>query len=260
MLSALLEREKPGLIQYARALTGNQRAGDRAVREAARMLESRSENIQRIFCERTRLYALVGALVEKSDAMDRLRLDLWSNERRLALLTDVFGFSDFDTRAILRIDQQQYDTLSTIWRGSVSQARAGRILILEDHFILAEDERSLMETHGYDVVGIAGSAEKAHQLMHQRPDVILCDIHLGTGEPTGIDFVRELGPAPDCAIVFVTAYPETYLRGEPGEPTFLVPKPYSNRTLLAVVSQALLCVQLNRLDSASPQPAPHAEH
>ena len=40
-------------------------------------------------------------------------------------------------------------------------------------------------------------------------------------------------------MIFVTAYPERFLTGEPPEPAFLIAKPFSVESLKAVISQAL---------------------
>src|SRR5580698_8099053 len=67
-----------------------------------------------------------------------------------------------------------------------------KILIVEDRFIEANDLKLMLSKAGYQVVGIAGSVQKAKTLIEQnRPDIVLLDIFL-TGTLTGIDLAVQL--------------------------------------------------------------------
>jgi two-component system, NtrC family, response regulator HydG len=70
--------------------------------------------------------------------------------------------------------------------------RKGKILIVEDEFIVAYDLKTMLTKAGYLVIGIASSVEKARQLIEQKkPDWVLLDIVL-KGDLSGIDLAKEL--------------------------------------------------------------------
>ncbi|HJT74731.1 MAG TPA: sigma-54 dependent transcriptional regulator [Chitinophaga sp.] len=68
----------------------------------------------------------------------------------------------------------------------------GKILIVEDEFIVANDLRHILKKAGYTVCGIAASVEQAYELIEEKkPDWVLLDIML-KGHLTGIDLGKEL--------------------------------------------------------------------
>src|SRR4051794_1444748 len=67
-----------------------------------------------------------------------------------------------------------------------------RILIVEDDFLIASDAQSALREAGFDVVGIAASAEEATELVSAgRPALAIMDIRL-IGRRDGIDLALEL--------------------------------------------------------------------
>jgi DNA-binding response OmpR family regulator len=71
-----------------------------------------------------------------------------------------------------------------------------KILIIEDEFVVANALRLTLEQAGYNVTGIAASAEDAdEQLQLQRPDFVLLDIQL-EGKRSGIDLAKKLNEDP----------------------------------------------------------------
>lgn len=67
-----------------------------------------------------------------------------------------------------------------------------KVLIVEDEFIVASNLRQVLQRSGYEVSGIATSAEEAEEnLQRDRPDIVLLDIRL-QGERSGIDIARKL--------------------------------------------------------------------
>ena len=54
-------------------------------------------------------------------------------------------------------------------------------------------------------------------------------------------------------VIFVTAYPERFLTGEPPEPAFLIAKPFSVDSLKAMISQALFFDRRSQRRSANRQ-------
>ena len=68
----------------------------------------------------------------------------------------------------------------------------GKILIVEDEFIIASDLRMIFEDAGYEIAGIAASVDKALEIIKlKRPAWVFLDIYL-TGHLTGIDLAKEL--------------------------------------------------------------------
>lgn len=68
----------------------------------------------------------------------------------------------------------------------------GKILIVEDEFIIASDLQMILERAGYEVAGIASSVVEALQIINtERPAWVFLDIYL-IGKLTGIDLANKL--------------------------------------------------------------------
>jgi DNA-binding NtrC family response regulator len=68
----------------------------------------------------------------------------------------------------------------------------GKILIVEDEFIIASDLRMILERAGYEIAGIASSVPKALEIIGlKRPAWVFLDIYL-IGKQTGIDLAQQL--------------------------------------------------------------------
>lgn len=103
-----------------------------------------------------------------------------------------------------------------------------RVLIVEDEFIVAMTLKDEFEDAGYEVVGLAGTADRAIELAcAASPDVILMDVRLkGSGD--GVDAacrIHEQGLNP--AVIFVTGStePEALERIQHDHPSGIVFKP-----------------------------------
>ena len=79
-----------------------------------------------------------------------------------------------------------------------------RVLIVDDHAVVRHGLKTAIETHGYEVIAVAGSINEAKAFMAQtNPDAIIVDINLPDG--SGFDLVswaRKVSPA--IAIVVLT--------------------------------------------------------
>jgi DNA-binding NarL/FixJ family response regulator len=88
---------------------------------------------------------------------------------------------------------------------AAASSRPIRVLIVEDHRILAEGLELTLQRHGdLTVVGLAGSVAEASQIaLRERPDVILMDFHLpdGTGAQAAATIREQL---PDVAVVILS--------------------------------------------------------
>jgi DNA-binding NtrC family response regulator len=68
----------------------------------------------------------------------------------------------------------------------------GKILIVEDEFIIASDLRIILESAGYEIAGIAASVPKALEIINlKRPAWVFLDIYL-SGKLNGIDLAKML--------------------------------------------------------------------
>jgi DNA-binding NarL/FixJ family response regulator len=79
-----------------------------------------------------------------------------------------------------------------------------RVILVEDHPLVRTAIRQTLSVPGIEIVGEAGSAEEAMDLVRQtQPDVMLVDLELPG--MNGVQLVRELAPRlPDCKIVMLT--------------------------------------------------------
>jgi DNA-binding NarL/FixJ family response regulator len=71
-----------------------------------------------------------------------------------------------------------------------------KVLIVDDHAVVRHGLKSAIESHGYEVVAVAGSINEAQAFMTQKqPDAIIVDINLPDG--SGFDLVawsRRISP------------------------------------------------------------------
>lgn len=119
--------------------------------------------------------------------------------------------------------------------------RPPRILIVEDdYFVALEMENHLLDA-GYDVVGIASTAEDAlHVAKAKKPDLAIMDIRLA-GARDGIDAAIELFSTLRLPSVFATAHADerSKRRAEAAKPLGWLHKPYSPQALIALVKSAV---------------------
>jgi len=87
-----------------------------------------------------------------------------------------------------------------------------RVLITEDNWLVAAEWRAALEDAGYDVVGMAASADEALELCREEsPDLILMDIRL-LGERDGIEAAQEARSLYEIPSVFVSAHDDSDVR------------------------------------------------
>lgn len=115
-----------------------------------------------------------------------------------------------------------------------------RILIVEDDFLIAmQTEAALLEA-GFDVIGIAATAEEAIALARaQRPTLAVMDVRLAS-ERDGVDAARELFNELDVRCIFATAHADalTRERAKPCAPLGWLAKPYTTVSLVLMVNEA----------------------
>lgn len=114
------------------------------------------------------------------------------------------------------------------------------ILIVEDEGIIAENIASRLVKSGYQVAGIADSAEDAlRQVPETRPDLVLMDIHI-KGSLDGIETTRKLQERYDVPVIYLTAHtdPQTIDRAKTTGGFGFLTKPIDHRTLATTIEMA----------------------
>jgi DNA-binding NarL/FixJ family response regulator len=124
---------------------------------------------------------------------------------------------------------------------SGASRRRGRLLIVEDDHLVALEIESALREAGFEVTGIASSADEAIDLARSAaPDLAVMDIRLA-GERDGIDAALELFRELGIRCIFATAHHDarTRLRALPARPFGWLRKPYQSEALIRAVSDAL---------------------
>lgn len=114
-----------------------------------------------------------------------------------------------------------------------------KVLIVEDEFIVANNLRQVLQRFGYEVSGIAVSAEEAEvYLQKEKPDIALLDIRL-EGELSGIDIARKLR-AENIAFIYLSANSNQKILEEAKktEPYGFLVKPFRKKDLMVMLDIA----------------------
>ncbi len=252
-LLARLAPHLPYVRRYARALTGDQPAGDAYVRVALEALAAGERALEPNMSPRVALYHVfhtiwcsTGAQLEDrsedlttgDDPSSRL-MRIAPRSRQAFLLTALEGFTPSETAQILDADFAEVEQLIAEAQKEIDAELATDVLIIEDEPVIAADIEALARELGHHVVDIAATrGEAIEAVAKHRPGLILADIQLADGS-SGIDAVREILGRFDVPVIFITAFPERLLTGERPEPTFLITKPFQPETVKAAIGQAL---------------------
>jgi DNA-binding NarL/FixJ family response regulator len=117
----------------------------------------------------------------------------------------------------------------------------GRVLVVEDDYLVAADIEGELTAAGYEVVGIAGTAHEAVALARsRRPAIVIMDIRL-RGGADGIEAATEIYRETGIRSIFASANqdPATRRRGEAARPLAWLAKPYTGSTLVRLLRDAL---------------------
>lgn len=129
-----------------------------------------------------------------------------------------------------------------------------QILIVEDDAIVGSDLSDTLARCGYEVIGLAGTVERAMGLSQDKePDLLLIDLRLGQGD-AGIEVAERLRDQCDAPVVFMTGFSseESFRRAKAVHPAGFLRKPFSAWELQAVVESAMEHAQLQqRLETRS---------
>jgi len=89
------------------------------------------------------------------------------------------------------------------------------ILIVENELILAEVIGRRLKSLGYRLAGITASSREAIEIIEEEvPDLILMDINLGQGNPSGIDTAQTILKRFSIPIIYLTGYDDPAIAKE----------------------------------------------
>lgn len=115
------------------------------------------------------------------------------------------------------------------------------ILVVEDERITAKSIAKQLNGLGYEVTGLASTGEEAIMLSTEnKPDLILMDIHLGSGMD-GVEAAEVIRDRFRIPVVFLTAHSDgtTLQRAKLTEPFGYILKPFEERELHTVIEIGL---------------------
>lgn len=252
-LAQSIGRELPFLRRYARALTGNQEAGDNyaaatleAILSDRSLLDQASSLRVALFRAFHAIWRSSGEPVEQAtlparEARAQEYLGKLTPNSREALLLHTIEDLRFDQIAeVMQVGRAEAEELVQIALSEMGDALSGQVMVIEDETIIAMDLKGIVQEMGHGVTGVARTHSAAIELAtEKRPDLILADIQLADGS-SGIEAVTELlGKLGELPVIFITAFPERLLTGDRPEPAFLISKPYSEEQVRSAVSQAM---------------------
>ncbi|HLL30174.1 MAG TPA: response regulator [Allosphingosinicella sp.] len=115
------------------------------------------------------------------------------------------------------------------------------ILLVEDDFLVGMEMETGLEEAGYEVAGIAATAEEAVALAAERsPALVVMDIRLAS-DRDGVDAALEIFRTLGIRSIFASAHGDAQVRARAAaaQPLGWVAKPYRVETLLKAVEEAL---------------------
>jgi CheY-like chemotaxis protein len=257
-LASSLTPQLPYLRRFSRALTGSQQGGDayvaallEAVIDEPGDLNSTSDLRVKLYQKFCRLWESVSINMRPPLQSESQSIPRWAapaqrhllaippKAREAFLLLAVEGFTTKEIATILDRDEAAIAKLLDEASQSIVDQVATSVMIIEDEPLIAMDLRSIVESLGHTVTGVARTHRDAAKLAAKsRPGLILADIQLADGS-SGIDAVNQILAAFEVPVIFITAFPERLLTGAQPEPAFLITKPFTPEMVKAVVSQAL---------------------
>ena len=262
-LREALGPELPMLRRYARALTGSQRLGDGAVRQVLEALLVDSDEFDETLAVRVELYRIFhhlwrhGIDQNQTGPGDSLVAGLPMHSRQALLLTAVEGFSIPEAATITGRSPDEISSDIAAARQSINDCLHASVMIIEDEAIIALHIRSIVQSLGHTVVGVARTRTEAIALAEKTsPELVLADISLADGS-SGIDAVKDILASMNVPVIFITAFPERLLTGERPEPTYLITKPFEPETVIATIGQALIVHREREALAAEASPGAH---
>jgi CheY-like chemotaxis protein len=252
-LSSGLTDALPYLRRHARALTGDQAAGDDYALGALQLVRDDPSQVMSASSIRVGLFRMFFIVWQRGNFGGAGREDSGMASQAHAYLRELTPFSrqalllhaieEFSLRQIAEImDKSLVDVEKLInsARHDMKDAIKGRIMVIEDEAMIAMDLEDIVMAMGHTVAGAAATRDQAVTMAaREKPDLILSDIQLADGS-SGIDAVNDImQAAAKTPVIFITAFPERLLTGDRPEPAFVITKPYSQEQVQSAVSQAM---------------------
>ena len=116
-----------------------------------------------------------------------------------------------------------------------------KILIVEDEFVTISNLKSILTNEGYQVSGIAKSANEALEVLKSKPiDLIIIDINI-KGEFDGIWLANRIKTIYDIPHIFLTAYcdKKTVASAVETNPYAYLIKPFTKESIFASINIAI---------------------
>jgi CheY-like chemotaxis protein len=145
-----------------------------------------------------------------------------------------------DLQRMFHITEEEHLSILTQLPKTVQHTRRDKLLLIDDDTRLLELLAASMENNGFDVTAVSTSDEAYMLLRKLVPDVILCDINLGTSTMSGFTFyekIQELKNIQGIPFIFLTGFTdESLLRTgkELGADDYLL-KPISEQVLVSAL-------------------------
>src|SRR6201994_678032 len=114
-----------------------------------------------------------------------------------------------------------------------------KILIVEDELLVARELRKTLERHGFKILGMARTFEKALMIMEEsRPSLVLLDIFL-KGNLTGIDLAKALNEK-GIPFIYISANSNQQVLevAKTTDPYGFIVKPFREKDLLVTIEIA----------------------
>ncbi len=130
--------------------------------------------------------------------------------------------------------------LSAAEPGGTQDISRVRILIVEDNLILAMNVENHLRAEGFEVVGVAESADQALAMAaDQKPDLVVLDIRL-PGDRDGVTTATILFESFGIRSIFASAHGEADIRARAtaARPAGWITKPYTMSDLVDAVRAA----------------------
>jgi len=247
----------PFLRRYARALSGSQATGDAFVRATLEAALEDDELKASLEGGRVPLYRAFHKIWEsafldaapagsgavpsgdhEAGAQEKLGVITPLNRQAL-LLTTLEDFSAAQSAQIMGLATSEVEALVAEAVVEIDREQATSVLIIEDEPLISMQLEDLVNGLGHTVCGTAATRTQAVESVEKsRPGLVLADIQLADGS-SGLDAVDDILAIETVPVIFITAYPERLLTGDRPEPTYLVTKPFQEKTVRAAISQAL---------------------
>lgn len=252
-LSEKIATNLPYLRRYARALTGSQTTGDSFVRATLEAALEDEELKRSLDGGRVALYRAFNSIWSsayldvdngsgsddpESTASAKLN-SITPLNRQALLLTTLEDFSTEQCAQIMGLQPEAVASLVEEAIAEIDREAATSVLIIEDEPLISMQLEDLVASLGHEICGTAATRTQALEVVKEKtPGLVLADIQLADGS-SGIDAVEDILAIGSVPVIFITAYPERLLTGDRPEPTYLITKPFEERTVRAAISQAL---------------------